>query len=298
MPCRAIRRLPDDPSHGKSLSTGRRKSGALSTGAELEMTRHDRCLHAGGVSTRARQRTAISDLIAEHGGVLSTKVLLTRVTREKIRWHVSSGRWQQPCRGVVVAHSGELTDEQVLRVALMHAGPRAVLAGLTAARLDGLKGFGDRPPVREGPIYLLAPLGYSRQSAPLDLNVILHYSRQLTGADVHPAREPKRTRIARSLLDAAAWHGNDRWALAILAAGVQQRLTRTDHLYEALDQISHAMPRRELIIEALADIAGGAQALSELDFTRKVVRQFGLPEPSRQAGRKDEHGRQRWIDVA
>ena len=197
----------------------------------------------------------------------------------------------------MVTHSGELTDEQVLRVVLMHGGPRAVLAGLTAGRLDGLQGFGDRLPVREGPIYLLAPLGYSRRSAPLDLNVILHYSRQLTEADVHPAREPKRTRIARSLLDAAAWHGNERWALAILAAGVQQRLTRTDHLYDALEGISHRLPRRELIIAALADITGGAQALSELDFTRKVIRQFRLPEPSRQAGRKDEHGRQRWIDV-
>ena len=261
------------------------------------MTRHGQCLHAGEVNTQARQRTAVSDLIAEQGGVLSTKVLLRRVTREAIRWHVSSGRWQQPCRGVVVTHSGELTDEQVLRVALMHAGPRAVLAGLTAARLDGLTGFGDRSPVREGPVYLLAPLGYSRRRAPLDLNVILHYSRQLTAADVHPAREPQRTRIARSLLDAAAWHGSDRWALAILTAGVQQRLTRTDHLYDALDRIGHTLPRRELIIEALADIAGGAQALSELDFTRKVVRQFRLPEPSRQAGRRDEHGRQRWIDV-
>ena len=27
------------------------------------------------------------------------------------------------------------------------------------------------------------------------------------------------------------------------------------------------------------------------------MRQFGLPEPSRQAGRKDQRGRQRWIDV-
>ena len=236
-------------------------------------------------------------MINENNGVLSTKALLNRVTRGEIRWNVSSGRWQQPSRGVVVTHSGDLTDEQVLRVALIRAGPRAVLAGLTAARLDGLKGLGDGAAASEGPIYLLAPLGYSRRSAPLDLNVILHYSRQLTEVDVHPAREPKRTRLARSLIDAAAWSGSDRWALAILSAGVQQRLTRVDYLCDALDRVSHTLPHRELIIEALADIAGGAQALSELDFTRKVVRQFRLPEPTRQAGRKDERGHQRWIDV-
>jgi len=261
------------------------------------MTGHGWYSHAGYMSTQVRPGTGISDLIRDSNGVLSTRILLSCITRAEIRWQVTSGRWQRPCRGVVVTHSGELTDEQVLRVVLMHAGPQAVLAGLTAARLDSLTGFGDRLPVREGPIYALAPLGYSRRSAPLELNVIMHYSRHLNEEDVHPAREPKRTRIARSLLDAAAWHANDRWALAILAAGVQQRLTRADGLYEVLGRVSHTLPRRELIIEALADIAGGAQALSELDFTRKVVRQFRLPEPSRQAGRKDEHGRQRWIDV-
>jgi hypothetical protein len=85
--------------------------------------------------------------------------------------------------------------------------------------------------------------------------------------------------------------------MAILASGVQQRLVRVDQLLEALARIGHGLPRRELIIEALADIAGGAQALSELDFTRLVVKRFGLPEPSRQAGRKDQRGRQRWVDV-
>jgi hypothetical protein len=95
-------------------------------------------------------KSAVSRLIDENKGVLSVSALLGCVTRDEIRWQVSSGRWQRPCRGVVVAHSGELTDEQALRVALMHAGPRAVLAGLTAARLDGFTGFGDKHSVRDG----------------------------------------------------------------------------------------------------------------------------------------------------
>src|SRR5215472_50613 len=131
------------------------------------------------MSVIAGQRPAIGALIDEHNGVLAVSTLLGCVTRDEIRWQVNSGRWQRPCRGVVVAHSGELTDEQVLRVALMHAGPCAVLAGLTAARLDGFKGFGDKRSVRDGPIYLLAPPGYTRRNAPLDLNVVQHYSRRL-----------------------------------------------------------------------------------------------------------------------
>ena len=47
----------------------------------------------------------------------------------------------------------------------------------------------------------------------------------------------------------------------------------------------------------LDDVMGGAQALSELDFTRQVVRAYRLPEPSRQAARRDSRGRRRWTDV-
>ena len=55
--------------------------------------------------------------------------------------------------------------------------------------------------------------------------------------------------------------------------------------------------RRKIIKETLGDIAGGAHALSELDFTRQVVRRFGLPEPDRQAARRDSRGRRRWLDA-
>ena len=55
--------------------------------------------------------------------------------------------------------------------------------------------------------------------------------------------------------------------------------------------------RRALIRETLGDIAGGAQALSELDFSRLVVRAHRLPEPERQVRRKDSSGRNRYLDV-
>jgi very-short-patch-repair endonuclease len=84
--------------------------------------------------------------------------------------------------------------------------------------------------------------------------------------------------------------------MAILAAGVQQRTTRVGDLRDVLDRI-RTLHRRRLMYDILGDIEGGAQALSELDFTRRVVRRFRLPEPSRQVGRRDSRGRQRWIDV-
>lgn len=238
----------------------------------------------------------LAELLAQNDSVLGTATALKFLSENELRWQIASGRWQKPSRGVVVAHSGPLTDRQILRAALLRAGPRAALAGLTAARLDGLTGFGDALAVANGPIHVLAPSGYKRRSAPLRLNVVTHYARELTDADVHPTRQPRRTRIARSLVDAAAWMPTDRGAMAVLAAGVQQRLVKIEDLSKVAERIG-SRRRRGLITGLLADIAGGAQALSELDFTSQVVRPHRLPEPSRQFARRDERGRQRWIDV-
>jgi hypothetical protein len=103
--------------------------------------------------------------------------------------------------------------------------------------------------------------------------------------------------MARSLIDAAAWMPTDRGSIAVLAAGVQQGLVRVDDLRLLVGRME-TLHRRKLITEVLADIAGGSQAISELDFLRLVVRPFGLPEPSRQSARRDRRGRRRWIDAA
>ena len=238
----------------------------------------------------------LDEVLADHEGVLGMSVALRFMTESQLRWRITSGRWQKPARGVVVAQSGPLTDGQLLRVALLRAGPRATLAGLTAARLDGLKGFDDKRPMRETPIYLLVPVGYKRRTPPPGLTVITHYSQFLSDADVHPTRQPRRTRMARSLID-AAWMPTDRGAAAILSAGVQQRLARVADLALVAHRMEN-LRRRQLIIKTLGDIAGGSQAISELDFLRLVVRPFGLPEPSRQSARRDRRGRRRWIDAA
>lgn len=240
--------------------------------------------------------SALSEALDDAEGVLTSAAALRFMSEEQLRWKVRSGRWQKPARGVIVAQSGPLTDRQLLRVALLAAGPRAALAGLTAAQLDGLTGFGEMGDVSGRPIHLLVAYGHRRRSAPLGLTLVTHYSRQLTDGDVHPARQPRRTRIARSIVDAASWMATDRGAMAVLAAGVQQRLVRVEDARQVAEQ-AVKFRRRKLILETLGDIAGGAQALSELDFTRNVIRAFRLPEPARQAARRDARGRRRWTDV-
>jgi hypothetical protein len=237
----------------------------------------------------------LEEILNERDQVVDVSTARIYLTRSTLRWKIASGRWQQPCRGVVVAHSGPLTGQQRLRTALLWAGSDAVLGGLTAAWLDGFTGFGDRDTDR--PVYVLVPSRRSVQRQFAGLRVVVHYSTMLGDADVHPAREPRRTRIARSLVDAAAWMATERGTSAVLAAGVQQKLVRPADLNRVVDA-NQRLYRRKLIAQTLGDIAGGAQALSELDFTQLVIRPYELPEPDRQSRRKDPDGKWRYLDAA
>jgi hypothetical protein len=246
----------------------------------------------------------LDDLLEANEGVVDPAVLWPLLSEDQVRWRVSSGRWQRPFRGAIVAHSGPLTETQVARAALLTGGPHAALAGLTAAWMGGFTGFGDSKPVEEKTVYLLLPRGAKRRARPSSQRpasmpfprVKVRYARELTDDDVFPNLKPRRTRTARSLVDAASWMATDRGAMALLAAGVQQKVTRCGDLRQVLDRMK-TVRRRALMYEILGDIEGGAQALSELDFGRKVIKAFGLPEPTRQVGRRDSRGRQRWIDV-
>jgi very-short-patch-repair endonuclease len=234
-------------------------------------------------------------LLRQQDGVIRTASALAWMSQRELRWRVTSGRWQRPCHGVLVAHSGPMTEEQQLWAAVLWAGPGAVLAGLTAARLDGLQGFADRDTAADRPVHLLVPAPRSVRRKPSGLAVVVHYSNMLGPADIHPLRVPPRTRIARSLVDAAAWTASDRGTQAVLAAGVQQRLVRVEDL-RAVVARNQRLQRRAVISGTLDDIAGGAHALSELDFTR-LLHRHRLPAPDRQARREDSTGRRRWLDA-
>jgi hypothetical protein len=234
----------------------------------------------------------LTDVLAARDGVLDTRTARAYLSRSELRWRVESGRWQQPCRGVVVAQPGPLTATQRLHVAVLWAGPGAALAGLTAARLQGLRGFDlDREVV-----HVLRPVGAYKQTTDPPVHLKMHYSRLLEAQDVHPLWRPAQTRTPRSVIDAAAWMPTGRGTRAVLAASVQQGLVRVGDLRSVVRRNAR-MDQRRLISSTLNDIEGGSHALSELDFTSLVIRAFRLPEPDRQVERRDAGGRRRWLDV-
>lgn len=203
-----------------------------------------------------------------------------------VRWKLEKGQWQRPWPGVLVTHNGPLTAEQRLWVALVAAGHGAVIAGLSAASLDGLAGIATTK------IWLLVSSGRKVRTA---ANVRVRRSAFLGPEDVHPLRTPPRTRMPRSLVDACRWATSDDQARLILAAGLQQRWARASDIRTVLARTGRVR-RQRVITTTLADVEGGSHSIPELDFIA-LVRRYGLPEPDRQVIRHDENGRARWLDV-
>lgn len=231
----------------------------------------------------------LTDILRRQSGVVDVASAARCAGPSAVRWRLGSGRWQQPGRGVIVAAPGPLSEEQRMWVAVLWAGPGAALAGLSAAQMDGLTGFASPG------THVLVPATRQVRKEPMGWPVVVHRSRLLGAADIHPVRLPPRTRLARSLVDAAAWMATDDRARAVLAAGVQQRLVRVEDMLTVAER-GLRLRRRSLIRATVVDIAGGAEALSELDFSR-LLRQYRIPEPDRQAERRDSLGRRRWLDA-
>lgn len=234
-------------------------------------------------------------LLFSQSGVLTWAQATTELTPAKVRHLVAAGRWQRVCRGLLrAAPDGPFSRDQQWWVAVLAAGAGAVLAGLAAARAGGLRGSW-----RYETVDVLVP--HQRRAPdllrrlPLGLPAVrVRRVRELPQADRQRGR-PDRTSMARSVVDAAQWARTDEEAQQILAAGCQQRLVTPAELGSVLDRMPRAH-RRALLRETLRDVAGGAEALSEIDLFR-LCRRHGLPVPDGQERRRDSDGRVRYLDA-
>lgn len=221
-------------------------------------------------------------------GVVRHKDACAAVGAAAVRTELRARRWQIPAAGVLVTHNGPLTDEQRLWVTLAASPPGALLGGLSAARYDGLTG------IAPDQLTIVTPghcRGAPRSAAavPADWNVSWRWSTKLSAADVNDRVVPPRTRLARSLVDAASERVAPKRSRVIILAGVQQRLVLTGALWDALSRRGRCRNRR-IIVESILDAEGGIQSLPEQEFD-VIRRGLHLPEPARQRVLRRRDGR-------
>ena len=204
-----------------------------------------------------------------------------------VRAQTEAQRWQPWGHHVVILHNGALSRRQLMWAALLDAGTDAALASHTALELAGFRSFA----AEAASVHLIVQRGAKVHRHP---EIVVHESRRLH-PEYHVATSGlRRTATPRSVLDAAAWQPWPRFACAVVAAAVQQRLCSAADLESALQLVGRIRHKAHLRA-ALADVAGGSEAISELDLLR-LCRRFGLREPDRQVRRRDRFGRLRYLD--
>jgi hypothetical protein len=230
-----------------------------------------------------------STVAATRAGVMSYGRAVARYGEGFVRAELDGRRWQQPVHGVVVDHNGPLGDEQRTWVALLAAPPGALLHGLSAAIHDGFKGF------EPDHLSIVIP-GSSRnprpqrwRELPSEWGVAVRWSTKLGPADTWPTADPPRTRVPRSIVDAASERVAERRARVIVLAAVQQRITWPAELWDALSRRGRCR-NRAIIAESIIDATGGMDSLPERDFDL-IRRGRGLPDPHRQAILRRPDGR-------
>ncbi len=202
-----------------------------------------------------------------------------------VRAQLTARRWRQVGRAIVL-HHGPLDAETRREIALINCGPRGVLTAFTVAEVNGLTGW-DRPEV-----HVLVPRPARVHSCD-EVPVVIHRAREWTSVRQHPA--DRKHRLGPAVVLAASSFDQARSACGLLAATVQQRLLRPDHLHLALDD-APPVRHRAVMRAALDDISMGAQALSEIDFV-SLCRRFALPPPELQTVRPLPGGRRRYLDA-
>lgn len=208
-------------------------------------------------------------------------------TEGQVRAQLVAHRWQL-CGIAVVLHNGALSRRQQWDAALVNTGPRAILTGFTAAEYLGMTGW------QRDWIDVLAPAGASQPRVSEPLRIRLHRSRKHR---IKPVPGTFRCQtLPGALVVAARSFSSSRPACGMFAAAVQQQLTTPARLLAAIETAQCTRHRRALRA-ALQDIAGGSQALSEIDLVR-LCRRHRLPTPIRQAVRTDHDGRRRYLDAS
>lgn len=206
------------------------------------------------------------------------------VARGEVRHNLLMRRWAVRTHNVLTTTTGPLSIDQRRWVAVLHAGPTALLGGLSSLEVHGMKGWSrdDITVLVDNPLSFdpVPGVRYFRTRRPL---------RALAARAELPL-----CRIEPAVLLFAAYERNRRTAHGALAAVVQQHMTTVEALREWVELL-RPLRRASEFRALLADLGGGAQSLAEVDL-RKACRDFGLVAPRAQTPRFDRGGKRRFTD--
>lgn len=233
------------------------------------------------------------DLTAlEHLSDLQNHVLTRRqlasigVGKRVVSHRIGSGEWQPYGTKVIATTGAPLTREQSCRAAVLHVGPRACLAGLTALEWWGLDGWARTE------VHLLVPAGTHATPLP---GVSIHRSVRLSGAERSEIDGVPVTTAARAVLDGARWQRSPSAAAGLVFAAVAQALTSAEEIDECLHRFLK-VGQKTALRAALGEAADGADSLSE-SIASDLLEAAGFPTPIRQWEIETSAGR-RFVDLA
>lgn len=195
------------------------------------------------------------------------------LTEDKLHWLVTSGRWQIVYPRTYATFSGPLPSRSRLRAAVLYAGRGAALSHETAGAKYGLN---------RQPDAIHVTVHYERD-ADDQPGLVVHRSRTLLPHDVVEADGLAWTTIERTVLDLLPGQRSATAALGLIGDAIRTRRTSADRLRRALDEMP-ATKWRRIVLDALPDVAAGAQSPLELRDA-KLRRRHGLPAGQRQVRR-------------
>lgn len=242
---------------------------------------------AAGVNGNApRMNRMLQRLIDTQAGMVARRQLTARgVDWDAVDANIVAHRWVARTPRVISTVTGTLTTEQRRWLGVLHAGPRSMLGGLTAAAEHGLVGW-ERDAVTvlvddELSFEPVHGVRFFRSRRPFDLLI-------------SPRPGIPRCQLEPAVLLWAGYEAVPRAAHGAVAAVIQQRLTTPERMVSWVDRLT-PLRRAKPFKRTLSDIAGGAHCGAELDV-RRMCRRFGIRAPDRRQLRVDRAGRRRWTD--
>lgn len=220
----------------------------------------------------------------QHGMLSHRQLREVGVGRGVVRSRLDAGRWARRSEEVLSTTTGPLSFEQRLWLGVLHAGGEALIGGLTAASLHGLRGW------HRDEITVLVRNPHSFEPVP---GIRFFRSRRPLSLFAGRGELPV-CRLEPAVLLFAAHEPSTRTAHGAIAANIQQRLTTVDALSTWIDRL-RPLRRAKQFKTLLADVADGAQSLAEVDV-RRACRSHGVVPPRSQTSRRDRQGRRRYTD--